>query len=597
MGLSKLAVILAVTLLSGSMPVRDEWRQTWRIFGLDPAVAESVVWPEMQRYNSLSDAAETAADYVSHVAGTDSPDFSIGIFQMRPSFVADLEGAWMRSGLADEYDLRFDTEDNATVRRKRMDRISSGEWQVIYVGVFLRLLYHCYDIQNLPPEEQVRLAAVAYSHGCAWTARGRGSVASLTKHSHSRYAGIAADHYHSIAGEAVPPDAPDTGLPVVYINTEGRLPIESKSVSRKAGISIRGAGGYANCEAADCTVRGRGNTSWKWPKKPCRIDFPDRTSLLGMPAARHWVLLANYPDRTLMRNLVAMKVSSMTSLAWTPRCVPVELVMNGKHEGSYLLMEKVEVDRNRVNVSGEGSCLLELDFRRDGKLQWEDPHGSSSNAMGVPFPGIPFAVKYPSPDELGADGEAAVKKYVSDVAEALYSDGFADSQTGYAQWLDVDSFVDYWLVFELLGNPELANPASVFFHRDGGGKLAAGPCWDFDCCLRAFGTSVQEITGYLNRHAIWYARLFQDPAFERKVRERFRELLPQLETVPDYIEQCRQLLAESAKLNFAMWNPGGDRWQNKGLLINGDENLGFDEAVTRLRQVYTSRLEMLKNNL
>ena len=101
--------------------------------------------------------------------------------------------------------------------------------------------------------------------------------------------------------------------------------------------------------SAGCTVRGRGNTSWKWPKKPCRIDFPDRTSLLGMPAARHWVLLANYPDRTLMRNLVAMKVSSMTSLAWTPRCVPVELVMNGKHEGSYLLMEKVEVDRNRVN--------------------------------------------------------------------------------------------------------------------------------------------------------------------------------------------------------------------------------------------------------
>lgn len=569
--------------------VRDEWRRTWAIFCSDPAIAEAIVWPEVQRYSAIRDAAETAADYGAGILGTATPDYSIGIFQMRPSFVADLEKAWMRSGLAAEYDLAFDVSDNADVRRRRIDRMTSYEWQVLYVGVFLRLLYHCYKLENLSVEEQVRLAATAYNRGCAWTEAGRGSVEALRKYSGSRYANLAWEHY-----KAIRPPVPDTGLPVVFIDTEGHWPAESRSRGQRAVISVRGAGGHEGLEPVSCIVRGRGNTSWRWPKKPCSIDFRGREQLLGMPASRHWVLLANYPDRTLMRNLVAMKVSSMTSLSWTPRCVPVELVMNGRHEGSYLLAEKVEVDADRVNVPGYGGLLLELDFRRDGKLQWTDSHGMSSNSLGVPSPGIPFAVRYPPQQELGPEGEAAVRQYVSDVAAVLYSDGFADPQTGYARYLDVDSFVDYWLVFELLGNPELANPASVFFHKGAGGKLTAGPCWDFDCSLRAFGTTVQELTGYMNRHAIWYARLFQDPAFERKVRQRIMELMPQLETIPGYIDELRQLLEASAELNFAMWNPGTDRWQNKGLLINGDENLDFDEAVRRLKQVYLRRLELLK---
>ncbi|MBP5719511.1 MAG: CotH kinase family protein [Bacteroidales bacterium] len=389
------------------------------------------------------------------------------------------------------------------------------------------------------------------------------------------------------------PDAlPDTGLPVVCIDTEGGRAVESKAINYPASVKIIGAGVYDGLETAGCTVRGRGNTSWSWPKKPYRLDFPDRVPLLGMPAGRHWVLLANFPDRTLMRNLVAMKVASLTSLAWTPRCVPVELVMNGRHAGSYLLIEKVEVDAERVDVSQDGGYLLESDFRFDNEVQWIDHHGISRLVTG-----IPFAIKYPSPDDLTRAQEEFVRQYVADAASALWSDGFEDPETGYAAWIDVDSFIDYWLVFEIMGNPELSNPCSVFYHLDAGGKLAAGPCWDFDICLRSLGTSVQEWTGFVNRYAVWYARLFKDPAFADRVRERFLELLPQLLEVEDYIDGCHRLLAASAELNFAQWNPASDLWMNFGLPINGDESLLFDEAVTRLREVYLRRLEMLKNNL
>ena len=155
---------------------------------MDPLIAESVVWPEMERYTRLQDLAETAAVYGTYITTGGGPDYSIGLFQMKPSFIEDLEKAWMRSGLARKYELWFDTADNATARRIRITRLMKEEWQVIYVGVFMRLLYLSYGsfdrngnrvqegIETLSTEQQVRLAAAAYNRGCPWPAAGYGDL-------------------------------------------------------------------------------------------------------------------------------------------------------------------------------------------------------------------------------------------------------------------------------------------------------------------------------------------------------------------------------------------------------------------------------------
>ena len=101
----------------------------------------------------------------------------------------------------------------------------------------------------------------------------------------------------------------------------------------------------------------------------------------------------------------------------------------------------------------------------------------------------------------------------------------------------------------------------------------------------------------MNGKAIWYARLFQDPAFKDRVKARFQELLPQLETIPEYMEECRALLSKSAQLNFKMWNPADDRTQNGGKIINGDENLSFDAAVDRLKNNYNTHLQVIQRSL
>lgn len=399
----------------------------------------------------------------------------------------------------------------------------------------------------------------------------------------------------TVKAEIDPAGTVKTGLPVVYVNTKGGVGIYSKTEYVPAEIMIKGTKTLPGLDAKACSIRGRGNTTWSWPKKPYLVKLDEKESIFGLPKHKRWVLLANFLDRTLMRNLVSMKVASfMTNMAWNPHCQPVELVLNGEHMGSYLLIEQVRVDNDRVNItemtnadnSGNavtGGYLLELDFHYDNEFQWKDHN-------------IPFAVKYPDPQDLTSQQKSYIKNYIAEVANVIYGSSFADPVNGYAKYLDVNSFIDYWIVFEVMTNHELGNPGSVMFHKDRGGLLTAGPCWDFDWGVLSFYTSNGE-TGLVNKHAIWYDRLFKDDAFKAKVKARFNELLPQLETIPDYMEECRALLSESAKLNFAMWNPAEDASMNGGNIINGDENLSFDAAVDRLKSNYKKHLQVIQSKL
>ena len=396
----------------------------------------------------------------------------------------------------------------------------------------------------------------------------------------------------------------DTGLPVVIIDTQGGKAVASKDTYVPGTVRIQGVGDWEGLAETGCEIRGRGNTTWYWPKKPYLLKLNEKQHIFGMHKHKRWVLLANFMDRTLMRNLVSMKVASMTRLAWTPGCVPVELVLNGRHMGSYLLIEQVRVDNHRVAVTemtpednaGDavtGGYLLELDFHYDNPVQWIDPNGHNQQWGN----GIPFGVKYPDSEEITLQQLAYIKNYVAEAANTLYGKDFLNPETGYAKYIDVDSFIDYWIVFEVMGNHELGNPGSVFMHKDRGGKLVAGPCWDFDWGVLSYNTSPQARTGLVNRKAIWYERLMLDPAFKSRLKSRFEELLPQLETIPAYMDECEKLLTASAALNFRMWNPAEDASQNGGHIINGDENMTFHDAVARLKSIYKERLRVIPANL
>ena len=386
--------------------------------------------------------------------------------------------------------------------------------------------------------------------------------------------------------EEKPPVDTGSDLPVVRIKTENGAPVTSKTVWTKATMLIDGV-------EYDCSIRGRGNSTWSWPKKPYTIKLDKRASVLGMPEHKRWVLLANFMDRTLMRNIVAMKVASLTSLAWTPSCKPVDVVLNGNPIGNYLLIEQVRVDENRVNIDEKEGFLLELDFHNDNEIQWVDYHGSCWQRND----GIPFAIKYPEAEDISPQRIQAIKDYVSEVASVIYGSGYRDPVNGYAKYIDVQSFIDYWIVFEVMGNHELSNPGSVYMYCDKGGKLTAGPCWDFDWGVLSYKTSPGARTGLVNRYALWYARLFSDSNFKAAVKARFMQLLPAFQEIPEFMEETEKMLQVSAEQNFMLWNPAQDANLNGGDIINGDERLSFHDACVRLREIFEDRLKVIPNNL
>ncbi|MDE6861614.1 MAG: CotH kinase family protein [Alistipes sp.] len=380
-----------------------------------------------------------------------------------------------------------------------------------------------------------------------------------------------------------------TGLPVMWVETPGGQAITSKEDWLKGStLSIDGAGRFDDLESVTMSIRGRGNSTWSWPKKPYNIKLDSKSEILGMPKHKRWCLLANYMDRTLMRNKVAYYLAEQTSLAWTPRCEYVELFLNGEYQGQYLVAEHIKVDKNRVNITemeptdiaGDavtGGYLLELDFHFDNVWQWHTAHN------------VPFGVKSPDDDELVPEQFAWIQNHIAEVEDAIYGDSFKDPAAGYRRYLDEESFADYWLVYELTVNHELGNPGSVFLHKDRGGKIVAGPVWDFDWGTFSYNASPAAQWGLFIQWAWWYDRLFQDEGFRSTAAERWRLLKPKFQTALNYIDEQRDYIAVSAQRNFSIWTMTTD--------TNGDERLSFYQAVDRMRDILEERIEIIDREI
>ncbi len=380
-----------------------------------------------------------------------------------------------------------------------------------------------------------------------------------------------------------------TGLPVLRVETPNRQSVWSKEEWVEGSMLwLDGMARFEDIEGVEMSIRGRGNSTWDYEKKPYAIKFAEKQEVMGMPKHKRWVLLANYMDRTLLRNRVAFYLAEQTSLAWTPHCEYVELILNGVHLGQYLLCEQVRVDNDRIAItemtpednSGDaitGGYLLELDFHFDNQWQWLTGRN------------VPFAVKFPDEEDLTEQQFDWIINYIGDVERTLYGGNYRDETNGYRKYIDAQSFIDYWLIYEICVNHELANPGSVYLSKDRNGKLVAGPVWDFDWGTFSYNASPAAQHGLFMQWAWWYGRLFEDPYFKALASERWAVLKPMFETVFDFIECERDYISTSWETNFMLWNIGTN--------INGDEWLSRDEATDRLVQITRERIDIIDRNL
>ena len=382
--------------------------------------------------------------------------------------------------------------------------------------------------------------------------------------------------------------AVNTELPVVYVTATE--PVVDTDNWIAGLIRIEGNGGFDDLPEMSTEVKGRGNSTWGWEKKPYALKLAKKTAILGMPRHKRWCLIANYMDRTLLRNRVAHYIASRTSLQWTPRTCFAEVYyresVNADFEylGNYLIVEQIKIDENRLNIDELTTLDNEGDALTGGYLLEMDSYYDEMNKFRSAYSDMPVNIK--SPDESITDRQFQyIQTYFNEADNLLFDKDYRDPSAMF----DITSFMDYWIVNELMGNQEIKHPKSFYVHKPRLGKLTAGPVWDFD-----YGTlTLADAERWMVREtSMWYARMFQSRAIRRQARERWEALYPFLVTVPDYIAAQRDYISDSARRNFDLW-PEINLPHEEVVMPNGDELLSFDEAVDRLIASYRMRLAWL----
>ena len=384
-------------------------------------------------------------------------------------------------------------------------------------------------------------------------------------------------------------------IPVIHIKTKNSAPILNKKDYVDGTITISDPEKLYSDVAefsAEMGIRGRGNSTWSFPKKPWKVKLKDKASLLGMPADKEWALLANYADRTLVRNIVAMKLSEICGFSWTPRMHSVEVYLNGKYQGVYTLCEhkKVSSDRVDIDVVGEdvtggdaitGGYYLEIEEQQDETTCWW-------TSMGVPM-------MFSDPEEPNSEQLAYIKGLFESFEQALWAKDYSQA-SGYPKYIDVDSFVDYYIVQELTKNIDGNLRKSSFITKERGKKMEMYHLWDFDLTLGNCGYFWGNVGNGPENFWIkldkWYPHLFADPAFVDKVQKRWNELKPEFDKIPEFIDEQTFYLAKAQERNFKVWSI----WESVDWVYF--PSLGsYEKEVDYLKEFYTKRLEWLDTEL
>ena len=379
-----------------------------------------------------------------------------------------------------------------------------------------------------------------------------------------------------------------TELPLVFIQTQGQPIGQDTKVDALMDIKFNGIGnityynGPSNVYSGNIGIEIRGASSSGYPQKPFNIETRtasgqnNNVSLLGMPQENDWVLLSNFNDRSLIRNTLAFKLfADMGNVSC--RASLCEVLIDSSYNGIYVLAEKIKPDSARVDIAD----LLPVDTLGDQLtggyiLQqnlWDNSNSFQSNYSPIDHPtyDVHFVYQYPSPNIIHPKQKTYIASFIDSLEDALYSSNFTDSTLGYRAYLDTKSFIDYFIVNELSRNND-GFKKSVFFHKDKnskGGKLKAGPVWDFDWAWKTMATCslFDQFDGSGWAHRIndcptdnyscgYYIRLMQDSNYNNELRcayENYRTSILDTNTIFNYIDSVGNLVQNAQARHFKRW--------------------------------------------
>ena len=364
-----------------------------------------------------------------------------------------------------------------------------------------------------------------------------------------------------------------SNLPLVIIDTSGEWIRDEPKIPARMKIIYDESGGRNTLKSQHINFEGkigielRGKTSLRFPKQQYGVEIQDDSgndkdaSLLQLPAESDWVLNGPYADKTLMRNYLAYEFSNRIG-RYASRTKFVEMFLNDsgdatigdKHYvGVYLLIEKIKRGKNRVDIKplkpadSTGGYILKID-----KMDWYETYFSTRYGTRL------FHV-YPKGREMSNAQKAWIQNYMSEFEIALAGKDFKDPERGYAKYIDIDAFIDHFIINELFRNID-GFRNSTYMYKDSGGKLTMGPVWDFNLSMgnAAFneGWKTDGWLIYTNPVPFWWDRLLKDRNFRQKLAKRWQALRSdELATskLLDEINRTAEYLSEAQKRNFQRW--------------------------------------------
>jgi hypothetical protein len=394
-----------------------------------------------------------------------------------------------------------------------------------------------------------------------------------------------------------------SNLPVFVIDTKGQVIVDEPKIIVNLGIIYNGEGVRNNINGPFNHYNGRiameirGASSQMFPKKQYSFETIDSSgaeidiSLLGFPSESDWILYAPYSDKSLVRNVLAYKLSNNIG-RYASRSKFCELILDGKYMGVYVLLEKIKRNKSRVNISkltnedraGDdltGGYIIKIDKLKgrliDGWYSTFPPYPSA-------WQKIYFQYHYPNAENIVDAQKNYIQNFINSFETKMYEADFADSIEGYAKLIDVGSFIDFFILNELSKNVD-SYRLSTFLYKDKNSiyeKLKAGPIWDYNI---GFGNCYYQGANLKGGWHIdyetynpafllldywqvpfWWKKLFGDPDFKVKIALRWQQLRSDefsTTSIFSVIDSLTVLLDESQQRNFIRWPVLGQSiWPN-----------------------------------
>ena len=336
-----------------------------------------------------------------------------------------------------------------------------------------------------------------------------------------------------------------TNIPTLYIQLDNNKTKSNitKETYLSAKISAVGAQGVADMIEMPVSVKGRGNFSWSFAKKPLTLKFESKTNMLGMGKNKKWVLINNYVDKTLLRNYITFQFAKDIGLSYTPECKFVDVYINGKYEGNYLFFEKIDITEDSVNIDKDKGGILfeiEMQFRHsDCTYCYETPNG-----VHIMYSDYTDKTDFKTL-------KANTNKFLLAMDNSL-SKGYSE----YSKYIDVDSFVDWYIVNEFAKNYDSQFVTSCYCYIGNDGKLHMGPVWDYDTCYANQDGGGMNYDGFHVNNAPWYKILLTDKDFTKKLKDKWTQTVIKkglIDKMLKNIDAAEKLIEQSSYLNFEKW--------------------------------------------